>query len=411
MRIVGFVEGATLSKGGLGLVGVPTILGSTAARGHQIALLVAGPPNPDREKFVVPDVEHALTRKEGAGTFGLVTFKSWPRWAFAPSIMWRANRVVRTADFVSLHSLYSFPVLVGFVLARVHRKPYGLWPHGVLAEVQQRLSARKKRLYDGVIARRIMNHASVLFFSGKKEREEAQRSFVLQSGGTRKKAPSVVIPDGFDAREFASLPPRGSFRKRYLMDHAGPLVLFLARLNAKKGLHLLAQAMAIVSAQIPNARLAIVGPPDPVGFEPQVRQWLRECGVESKTIVTGKVDFETKLQALADADVYVLPSAAENFGFSIFEAMASRLPVVVSDTLEYSGEIASARAGLAVQREPGKVAEAIVRLLEDPELRRQMGENGARLTRRYSLEETATKVERTIECILHSRPLPVELTD
>jgi glycosyltransferase involved in cell wall biosynthesis len=408
MRVIGFVEGAIGSKGGFGLVGVPTILGCTAARGHQIALLVAGAPNPGREKFVVPDVEHALARKEGAGTFGVVPFDApLQKWAFAPSMIWRAYHAVRGADFVSLHSLYSFPVLIGFMLARLHRKPYGLWPHGVLAEAQQRVSVRKKRLYDSLFARRIIKHASILFYSGIREREEAEKTFVLQTG---KRAPSVVIPDGFDASEFAELPDRGSFRKRFLNSERGPLILFLARLNAKKGLHLLAEAMAIVSARIPNARLAIVGLPDPPQFEGQVRQWLREAGVESKTVLTGKVDSPTKLQAFADADVFVLLSLAENFGFSLFEAMASRLPVVVSDSLEFSGEIAAAHAGFAVKRDPSEAAAAIVQVLQNSELRREMGNNSARLAQRYPPEDTALNVERAIECILNRHPLPADLT-
>jgi glycosyltransferase involved in cell wall biosynthesis len=281
----------------------------------------------------------------------------------------------------------------------------------VLAEAQQRVSVRKKRLYDTLFARGIAEHASILFYSGIRERAEAETAFVHRPRKpTAKRAPSVVIPDGFDASEFASLPARGSFRKRFLNGDNGPLILFLARLNAKKGLQLLSQSMAIVSARVPNARLAIVGLPDPPQFEGQVRAWVREAGVESKTVLTGKVDFAMKLQAFADADVYVLLSLAENFGLSIFEAMASRLPVVVSDTLEFSGEISAAHAGFAVGRDPAEAAAAIARLLQDSELRREMGENGAHLAQRYPLENTAINVERAIDCILNGRPLPADLT-
>src|SRR5271165_27411 len=76
---------------------LPGILASTAARGHQAALVVGGPPILGREKLVVPDIECALTLKEGAGTFGMVTFNSWEQWAFAPAILWRASRYARAA--------------------------------------------------------------------------------------------------------------------------------------------------------------------------------------------------------------------------------------------------------------------------------------------------------------------------
>ena len=84
-------------------------------------------------------------RKEGAGTFGMVTFRSLQQWAFAPSILWRARRYVRSADFVSLHSLYSFPVFAGYLLARWYKKPYAFWPHGVLAAFQTTRERRERR--------------------------------------------------------------------------------------------------------------------------------------------------------------------------------------------------------------------------------------------------------------------------
>ena len=85
----------------------------------------------------------------------------------------------------------------------------------MLAEVQRRLSVRKKRLYDALIARWIIANASVLFYSGARERQDANGSYVLQSRREKctRNVPSVVIADGFDASEFASLPQPGSFRK------------------------------------------------------------------------------------------------------------------------------------------------------------------------------------------------------
>ncbi len=382
-------------------MGVATTLRSTASRGHRVLVAMGGSASPGQETLVVPDPEFGFTRKEGAGTFGLVTFRATGIWGFAPGMLLRMNRFVRGADFVSIHSIYSFPVFAGYLLARLHRKPYGVWPAGVFAPIQRRIGAKKKWLYDKLVGRRIADQASVFFFSAGGEREEAK---CLDF-----KAPSVIIADGFDSSGYAHLPAKGSFRKRYLKGHEGPLVLFLARLNPKKGLDLLAQTMRLVAEQRPDVRLAIVGPPDPPGYENEVRAWIKSAGIESKTVLTGMVDFETKLQALADADAYVLPSYAENFGFSVFEAMASGVPVVVSDSLNYAREIASAQAGFSLTRDPKNFADVILTLLGDPALRRRMGENGAAFSRRYSIEETAIKVERTIESILQGRPLPIEL--
>ena len=400
MKIVGFAEGA---RGGhAGLVAVPMILSSTAARGHNIVLGLAGKPMPGRENFVVTDSESALARKEGLGTFGIVTLNGWTRWAWSPSLLWRFSSLVREADFVTLHSLYSFPVLAGYWLARFHRKPYGIWPHGVLAPIQRRISAGKKSAYNRLFARQILRNASVVFYSAQGERDEA--------GSLGLHAPSVIVPDGFNPDEFAILPERGRFRKRFLNGHEGPLVLFLARLHVKKGLDLLIQAMKHVLGQRPDARLAIVGPPDPASFSKQVLRWVRENGIESQTVVPGAAGREMRLEAFADADVYVLPSYAENFGFSVFEAMACGVPVVVSDSLNYAAEIAQAGAGLAVPRTPEQFCAAILSLLAESGLRTKMGSCGRLLARRYSLEETAAKVEKTVESILRRSPFPPELS-
>jgi glycosyltransferase involved in cell wall biosynthesis len=398
MMIIGFAEGAIPARGGLGLVGVPSILAGLAGRGHHIALVACGGCTPGRERFLAATVDEALSRKEGAGSFGVVTFKAIRAWAFAPALLWRLNRYVRRADFVSLHSLYSFPVFAGYLLARFHGVPYGLWPHGVLAAVQRRVSARKKRVYDAVIARPILRHAAVLFFSAARERDEAV--------SLRLNTPSVIIPDGMDLRDFTALPARGRFRARHLGEHKGPLVVSIGRLNAKKGLDLLIEAMTEVLRCRPNARLAIIGPPDPPQFKQRVLNWVRKNDIESNTVVTGALDPMEKLEALADADVFVSASEAENFGFSVFEAMASRVPVVVSDTLDYAGEIAHAGAGFATPRNRERFAETIVQLLDDPVLRMETGRRGILLAQEYSMENTGLQIERTIHNILTHRHRP-----
>ena len=399
MKIIGFVEGTRGDEPGI--VGVPMILKSTAAHGHSVVLLMGGLPSLGSEKFVISDSDSALARKEGNGTFGIVSMRAWTHWRFCPAMLWRYSRLVREADFVTLHSLYSFPVLAGYLLARFHRKPYGIWPHGVLAPFQRLISARKKWIYNKLFGHRILQNASVIFYSAEGEREEAA-ALGLRS-------PSVVIPDGFDAESFAALPKRGCFRERFLTGHTGPLILFLARLNAKKGLDILIEAMQRVIAERPEARLAIVGPSDPPSFNNHVVQLVKENGIESQTVVPGMANSKMRLEAYADADVFVLPSHAENFGHSIFEAMACGVPVVVSETLNFAEEFSRAGAGFALPRTPEAFSTAIIDLIDRPGTRREMGNCGQLLARQYSLEVTGAKMARAVESILDRRLLPADL--
>jgi glycosyltransferase involved in cell wall biosynthesis len=367
-----------------------------------VVLSVAGRVSPGAEQFVQPDVNSAFHRESGAGTFGIVTYPAFGGWAFAPTMLWALHRHIGSIDFVTLHSLYSYPVLVGYLLARLYHKPYGLWPHGVLAPFQRRVSAGKKRTYGWIIGRRILDEASVLFYTAAGERVEVSDLGLVP--------PSVIIPHGVDLQEYVQLPTRGDFRAKLLGGHRGPLVLFLSRLNAKKGLDILTQAFSLVFEQMPEARLAIVGNGDPPQFESQVKGWLQECGIAGQAILPGLLIGQEKLQAFADADVFVLPSEAENFGFAMFEALASRLPVVVSDTLNYADEIRRSQAGFVVRRDPREFASATLKLLRDSDLRKRMGENGLRMAQGYSWQACGEKIDRTIQCVLQGKALPADLT-
>jgi len=402
MKIISFVEGPRASAGGIGLIGVPPLYKSLMDQGNRVLLIAGGRPFLDSDRWVCQSASE-IFGESATRTYGIVSYPTlWERWAFAPTIFADVERYMPCVDFIMLNSLYSFPVLLGYWLARKYRKPYALWPLGVLAPIQRRINRRRKVIYDFLIARRILNHASVLFFSGLEEREEA-----YQLGLT---PPSVVIPHGFDACEFERLPPRGQFRAKYLDGQQGPLVLYLSRLNAKKGLDLLVKAFALVINRMPNACLAIVGSGDPPSFESDVKGWLHEHSVENRTVMPGLLVGHERLQAFADADVFVFPSEAENFGFAMFEAMASRIPVVVSDTLDYAAEVQRYEAGLVVRRDFQEFATAIVKLLGDADLRQRMGRNGLQLARAYSWETCGEKIERTIQCILQGIPLPADLT-
>ncbi|NWJ98434.1 MAG: glycosyltransferase [Chloroflexi bacterium] len=391
MRVISFVEGASKEAGGIGFVGVPYIAHSIADQGHEVLLSIGGD--------LIPGTESLL--KKGNDLYKVVAYPAYGRRCFSIKQILNSYQLVKQADFVMLHSLYSFPVLVGYLMARLHKKPYGLWPHGVLAPFQRRVSARKKAIFNLIIGNRILNEASVLFYSALGEREEA-KPLNLQP-------PTIIVPHGMDLSEYENLPERGVFRQKYINGYEGPLVLYLGRLASKKGLELLIAAMAQVLQQVPEARLVIVGAADPPRFEGEIRTWIKEHGIENRTIMTGLIPYQEKLHAFVDADLFVLPSHAENFGFAMFEAMASRLPVVISDSLNLAEEVKKAGAGLVLPRQAPLFAEGIITLLRDAKLRQEMGENGHRLAELYTWDSTGDKISRTFKAILNHNPLPEDL--
>jgi glycosyltransferase involved in cell wall biosynthesis len=397
MNLVLVAEGARIEMGGLGLVAVPPIARALAGRGHRVVLEIFGPVIPGAESFVTHDPSRAFRSDLVA-----ISYPARGRFAFAPGAVPALRSHVAGADFVMLHSLYSFAVLSGYGAARMHGKKYGVWPHGVLAPFQRSVSARRKAVYNRLAGKRIMDDAAVIFYNAAGERDEAA---VVQPAHV----PSVIIPHGIDLEPFSNLPARGSFRAKYLNGFDGPLVLYLGRLNAKKGLDLLVQAMRHVHAHMSGTRLAIVGAGDPPEFAKQVANWVQEAGLAEVVVMPGLMMGDAKLAALADADVAVLPSQQENFSFAMFEALASRLPVVISDGFNFAPEVERFRAGRVVSRAADAFARAILDVLENPEAARRMGERGAQLAAQYSWGAVGKQLERAIQALVTNQPLPRDL--
>ncbi|MHB8387387.1 glycosyltransferase [Metallibacterium sp.] len=285
------------------------------------------------------------------------------------------RKSIKTYDVIHVHGLYRFPSTFAAHCARRLGVPYIICPHGAIDPYLYRQSSRSvplKRLYERWFDLPNLHGASAIHYTTEDERERA--AFL------KLRAPSFVVPNGLDWARFATLPARGAFRARLGIGHA-PLVLFLSRLNFKKGLDLLVPAFARVRARCPDAVLAIVGP-DNEGYGAKVRGWVAGQGLVDVVRFVDHLDGEAVLHAYVDADVFALPSYTENFGMVVAESLACGTPVVISDQVNIHGEVAAAGAGLVTRCDAGEVAEAICILLADADRRTAMGAAGRALVQR-----------------------------
>jgi len=273
-------------------------------------------------------------------------------------------------DIVHIHGLYRFPSTYAAWCARKRRIPYLIMPHGSLDPFlykQSRYSLLLKRIYERFFDIPNLNHAAAIHYTAE---EEAERTAFLGLC-----AKPVIVPNGIDWEFYKNLPARGFFRGRLGLNDKTPLVLFLGRINFKKGLDLLVPAFSQVLQEYPGARLAIVGP-DNEGYGFKVRLWCGEQGITDKVLFVDYMGPEEVKQAYVDADVFVLPSYTENFGMTVVEAMACACPVVISDQVNIWREIQEEEAGLVVGLEPREIANAICRVLADKDAAKVMGSRG-----------------------------------
>lgn len=193
----------------------------------------------------------------------------------------------------------------------------------------------------------------------------------VESGLERNKL--MWMPNPVDVEEFSPLAGGKRTELRRSLGWAGDdrVILFVGRLAPEKELASLVQGFARVAAERPNARLVLVGDgPCRVSLEDLARQ----LGVDSRVMFSGQKDPTTVCGFLQCADVFTLVSSLEGFPVSLVEAMATALPVVVSDISANLQLVENEQNGLvAGLREDRSIATALQRLLEDAELRVRMG--------------------------------------
>jgi glycosyltransferase involved in cell wall biosynthesis len=163
-------------------------------------------------------------------------------------------------------------------------------------------------------------------------------------------------------------------------------VLFLGRLHPIKRVDLLIDAFALVRVRRPDAHLVIAGP-DETGLRPALES--RAGDAAGATIWLGEVDRQRARSLLAAASALVMCSDSESFGMSVVEAMDAGVPVVVTRTCPWS-EVEQHGAGFWVDQRPDAMADALVRILERPDLAHEMGARGrALVAARYGWDAVA----------------------
>ncbi len=301
---------------------------------------------------------------------------SWPlnRW------LWRH---AGDYDLVHIHALFSFAELPASYWARRRGVPYIVRPLGTLNHwgMTHRRPWLKKASFQ-ILERRVLSHAALVHYTSGQERREAEALHVA--------GPSATIPNALPEAPGESIP--GAFRREYPQLRGRRIVLFLSRLDPKKGISLLLRSFAALRAEATDTSLVIAGDGDS-RYVAQLRAEAGSLGIADHVVWPGFLAGEGKQAAFADADFYVLPSFSENFGIAVAEAMAAGLPVVVSDQVGIHEEVAAARAGLVVRCDAGELAHAMRRLTHDADLRRTLGRNARRLAvTRYSQEAITRQV-------------------
>jgi phosphatidylinositol alpha-mannosyltransferase len=207
-----------------------------------------------------------------------------------------------------------------------------------------------------------------------------------------------IVPNGIDVGRFQ----RESARPRSMMP-ARPHVLFVGRLEQRKGADLLIRAMSLVQRRVPGAQLVMVGEgPERLALE----RLAEELGVDAT--FEGRVTDEALPAYYRAADVVCSPAlGGESFGVVLLEAMAAGRPVVATRIDGYAELLNGAACATLVDVEdPAAIADAIESLLANPDLRRTLGARAASHATAYDWPIIACRLEE-----IYRRVVPLATTN
>ena len=195
-----------------------------------------------------------------------------------------------------------------------------------------------------------------------------------------------IIPNGVDVDHFAA-----NAKPWPEYQDGKTNILFVGRMEKRKGLKYLLEAYCRLKWDHPNIRLIVVGP----GNLDKDSQGILSARNPEDVVFVGSVSYQDLPRYYASADIYCSPATGqESFGIVLLEAMACGKPIVASAIEGYMGIVKDGQQGLLFpKRDSQALAQSLAHLIENPQYARQLGETGRGLVEQYRWKVVARQVE------------------
>jgi glycosyltransferase involved in cell wall biosynthesis len=313
---------------------------------------------------------------------------SQPRWWRPALLRWlRSNR--SRFDGVIVHGLWEY---TGWAARRAFpgRLPYMVFPHGMLDPWFKRTYPAKhlkKWLYWLLSEYWTLRAATRVLFTTETERDLARHTFWPA------RWTPMVTPLGCEPPPEDTATLLAAFHERCPEMRGKRFLLFLGRIDPKKGCDLLVEAFAEAANDAPELHLLMAGP-DPARWGSRLQAEAEAAEFADRIHWPGMLQGSAKWGALAACEAFILPSHQENFGIAVVEALASGKPVLLSDQVNIAPEIAAANCGLVEPDTLAGTKRLLARWLTmDPAERAAMGVAARKMFQtRFDMRRNAAKI-------------------
>ncbi len=313
-----------------------------------------------------------------------------------PSIKLIYNPLNYDMDIVHAHSPIPYSDLPALIYIKRKKLPFILtYQFDGIETGGSFLRNAGVTIYNKLFIHRVLKAADVIIATTKSYAEESPflRGYLDKI---------VVIPNGINIDEVTTKLSKHESRERLKLQDDINIILFFGSLVEYKGPDILIKAFKLVKKEFPSVKLIFAGRGHMVS---RLKAMAKQMDLADDIIFAGFVEDENKPLYYKAADIFCLPSTtmAESFGIVNLEAMAAGLPVVSSNLGGIPDVVKHGENGLLAEPyDVEMVAENLLKLLKDDEMRKEMGNAGFGMVKNYSWDKVTTETQKLYEKTLEN---------
>jgi glycosyltransferase involved in cell wall biosynthesis len=311
----------------------------------------------------------------------LSNYLAWnQRITISLSTIWLLKKQIKQFDIIHIHGYRDFQSVISYYYCKKYNVPYLIQPHGSVSYINKK---RFKILFDKLIGKKILTNANKVITLNKSE------SKLIASKGV---SPDriEILPNGINLLSYYPLHKKGIFKKDLNISNDVKIILYVGRINESKGLDLLIIAVSRLLEKNKKILLIIIGEDD--GFKSTLQSMIKKFNIERYVHFFGFVSYEKKLDAFADADVFVTPSFY-GFPLTFLESIISGVPIITTN----KGDIIEGmhnNYGLVTDYNSTALECAISKILLDDNLKEELQKNAKKESIKYDWDNIIVDLEK-----------------
>ena len=330
------------------------------------------------------------------------SFKVWfsKATAYSPYLEnYLINRIKETNNqIIHYHNIWNYIPLVANKVSKKFDIPIVVSPRGNLFPWNLNKGFLKKRIYMDFFQRKYFQDSNCIHVTSKAELDAVKNLGF--------KAPIGLIPNGVALSEFNNIKGKQFHRKNLGLDNSKKYILYMGRIEEKKGLHILLKSYIDFLKENENWRVLIAGPIYNKKYFNYCMSLINTKGLGKYVKWLNMVSGTKRIDAYGASDLFILPTKSENFGIVVAEALASGIPVITTTGTPWE-EIQKEFAGFIIPPKKEFLTSAISdfsNLNNDQKCEMKM--NAKKISKRYSWDKPAEDMHLLYEWILGKKKQP-----